>query len=319
MQIYYALFDQATDVGNGNYWTWVNGELSHELLTRFYNEFAVKHLAPEPNKLGKNVFWGGVVHLAAEELETCGWVVLYREFDGGYDRQNRPNRFVILTAWIRTNELFEGIEPIFTNEVFDYIANHSKELPVPPPKISSSSSELKMRSVFKKFMPYVNPYWDSHLQIENKPSGLDMLESDAFVQELDERFKEERQEKKRIKEELNEKLHIAEELMQTKEVVWEAEKEKLSTELKVQKVVISNHEAEIKSLRRRTTESRWQLLAGGALAGTAVLLLIVAALFCTGNIKFDGMMANFGSDVKTFFSKKIKNIKIPNTDIQNAE
>jgi hypothetical protein len=319
MQIYYALFDQATDVGNGNYWTWVNNKLSHELLTRFYNEFAVKHLAPEPNKLDKNDFWGGVVHLAAEGLETCGWVVLYREFDGGYDRQNRPNRFVILTAWIRTNEMFEGIEPIFTNEVFDYIANHSKELPVPPPETLPNSSESKMQSAFEKFMPFVNPYWDSHLQIENKPSGLDTLESDAFVKELDERFKEERQEKKRTINELNQKIRWNEELIRVKEATWETDKEILSTHLSEQKTIIDNHEAEIKSLKRRTTESRWQLLAGGAVIGAAILLLIATVLLCTGNIRFDGMIANFGSNVKTFFSKKIKNTNTQNTDTKKTE
>ncbi|MDR3183517.1 MAG: hypothetical protein LBT89_11485 [Planctomycetaceae bacterium] len=271
MQIHYALFDQATDTGNGNYWTWADGELPHKLLSRFYNEFAVKHLAPEPNKLGGGL-WGGIVHLAAESQEQCGWLVLYREFDGGRDRQNRPDRFVILTAWIRADNAYESIVPVFNNETFQYVSTHCQELPVPKPAaLLEETGSTPMRSAFEKFVPFVNPRWDSHLQIEDKPSGMDTTESDAFTQEMSERFKAERADKKRIEDQCSVKLRQADELMQAKEREWEKQKGHLNSK-------INDKDAEIKNLRRRTTESRWQLLTGGAVIGVVISLLLAAVL-----------------------------------------
>ncbi|GHT44727.1 hypothetical protein FACS189454_02900 [Planctomycetales bacterium] len=288
MQIHYALFDQATDVGGGNYWTWVDDALPHELLSRFYKEFAVKHLAPEPNKLGSEL-WGGIVHLAAESMEKCGWLVLYREFDGGHDRQNRPNRFVILTAWIRINEVFENLEPVFNNETFLYVSAHSKELPVPPPaSLSEETGEVAIRSALEKFVPFVNPRWDSHLQIENKPSGMDTTETDAFAQELDERFKEERAEKKRMENDLNGKLRQADALMQAKENEWKKAEESLRARLSSLQETIRSKNIEIGNLEKRTTESRWQLLTGGVIVGLILSLIVAIVLLCTGNMKFGG-------------------------------
>jgi hypothetical protein len=302
MQIHYALFDQATDVGGGNYWTWADGELPHELLSRFYKEFAVKHLAPEPNNLGSGI-WGGIVHLAAESMEKCGWLVLYREFDGGHDRQNRPNRFVILTAWIRTDEVYENLEPVFNNKTFLHVSANSKELPVPPPaSLSEETGKATMRSAFEKFVPFVNPCWDSHLQIENKPSGMDTTESDAFAQELNERFKEERAEKKRFENEFNGKLRQADALMQAKENEWKKAEEKLHSKLSSLQETIKDKNAEIKNLEKRTTESRWQLLAGGAFIGLLVSLVLAAILLCTGNMKFDGWVGNALNKVTQYIS-----------------
>jgi hypothetical protein len=292
MQIHYALFDQATDIGGGNYWTWADGALPHELLSRFYKEFAVKHLAPEPNKLGSEL-WGGIVHLAAESMEKCGWLVLYREFDGGHDRQNRPNRFVILTAWIRTDGVFENLEPLFNNETFQYVSAHSKELPVPPPALlSEETGETPMRSALEKFVPFVNPHWDSHLQIENNPSGMDTTESDAFTQELNERFKEERAEKKRMEDDLNGKLRQADALMQARENEWRNAEEKLHTKLSSLQETIKDKYVEIKNLEKRTIDSRWQPFLCGVFVGLLVSLVLAIVLLCTGDMKFNGWLGN---------------------------
>jgi hypothetical protein len=309
MKIYYALFDQATDMGGGNYWTWADKELPHELLTRFYNNFAVKHLAPEPNKLGDEL-WGGIVHLAAESLEKCGWLVLYREFDGGHDRQNRPSRFVILTAWIRNNEVYENLVPVFNNETFQYISAHSKELPVPPPAVlSENTGETIMRSAFERFMPFVNPYWDSHLQVENKPTGMDTTESDAFTQELGERFKAERLENKRIKNELNGKLQWAEELLHTKELEWKKQKEILNSISNEQSAIIKEKDTEIKDLRKRTIDSHWGLLAGGAVVGVTLSLVLAIVLFSTGDMKLGGGW--FGKSFQKILpSKKVERVVV---------
>ncbi|MDR2755009.1 MAG: hypothetical protein LBC20_04825 [Planctomycetaceae bacterium] len=286
MKIRYALFDQATDMGGGNYWTWADKELSHKLLTRFYNEFAVKHLVPEPNKLGDEL-WGGVIHLAAESMEKCGWLILYREFDGGHDQQNRPNRFVILTAWIRTNEVYENLEPIFHNETFQYISANSKKLPIPSPALlSEETGETVMRLAFEKFVPFINPSWDSHLQIENKPSGMDTTESDAFTQELNERFKSERQDKKRIQDELNAKLQQADKLMSAMEQEWKNKEEKLKITINNQNDEIKNKNVEIKSLKKRAN-SLWELLLGGAFIGVMLFVVLVGALLLTGDLKLN--------------------------------
>ncbi|MDR3197724.1 MAG: hypothetical protein LBU34_07625 [Planctomycetaceae bacterium] len=309
MQIHYALFDQATDMGGGNYWTWADKELPHELLTRFYNDFAVKHLAPEPNKLGGEL-WGGVVHLAAESMEKCGWLVLYREFDGGHDRQNRPNRFVLLTAWIRAGEVYKNLVPVFNNETFQYVSAHSRELPVPlpPPELPENTGETIMRSAFEKFVPFATPCWDSHLQIENKPTGMDTTESDAFTQELGERFKAERLEKKRIKEELNGKLQQTEELMRIKELEWKNEKAKFNSVLNEKLTIIKSKDTEIRDLKKMTTDSRWQLLLGGAITGVMLLFVLAGVLFLTGdmNMKFDGWLGK--SFQKILPSKKVERV-----------
>ncbi|MDR1485078.1 MAG: hypothetical protein LBT09_09670 [Planctomycetaceae bacterium] len=299
MQIHYALFDQAMDMGGGNYWTWSEAGLSHELLTRFYKDFAARHLAPEPNKLGEGI-WGGVIHIAAESMEKCGWLVLYREFDGGHDRQNRPNRFVILTAWIRVNELYENVVPVFSNAIFRHVSAHSKELPVPlpPQELLEETGKATMRTTFEKFVPFVNPYWDSHLQIENKPSGMDTTESDAFTRELDERFKTERLENKRIKDELMGKLHWTEELMRTKELEWELDKDKLILTLNESLATIKSKEAAIKDLQKLTTASHWQLSLLGGICGFVIAILVSIVLLCSGDVRLNSE----GGIVKTIKS-----------------
>ena len=279
MRIHYALFDPATDTGGGNYWTWADKALSKQLLSRFYSEFVSQHLAPEPNKLGR-VLWGGIVHLAAESPEKCGWLVLYREFDGGCDRQSRPNRFVILTAWIHADNVYESIVPIFNNKTFQYVSQRSRELPVsPPPSFSNSTDETQMWPEFKKFAPFVNPRWDSHLQIEDKPSGMDVTESESFTRELEERFKEEREDK-RIK------LQLAKEQMCAKEESWKKQKDTLSSQIANHKETIRDKNSEINRLKTAATVSHWLLLLGGSFCGAFLMVVLPAAVRYIKSINF---------------------------------
>ncbi|MDR2441289.1 MAG: hypothetical protein LBE12_18155 [Planctomycetaceae bacterium] len=126
MQLYYALYDPATPQ-DGTYWTWFAGILQKETLHNFYNDIAVKQLPPEPNKLEPSDIWGGIVRYR-------NWTVLYRYYNGGYDSKGRPGRYVILTAWIPTDETAQiDLAPIFDNNTFKGIAENSQKLPVPEP------------------------------------------------------------------------------------------------------------------------------------------------------------------------------------------
>ena len=95
MQLYYALYDPSVST-DGNYWTWSASEI-RDLLNRFYNDVATKHLPPEPNKLQDDNLWGGLVRLP-------DWTVIYRYFNGGWDNKGRPGRYVLLTAWVPSIE-----------------------------------------------------------------------------------------------------------------------------------------------------------------------------------------------------------------------
>ncbi|GHT46317.1 hypothetical protein FACS189454_07270 [Planctomycetales bacterium] len=157
MRIYYALYDPSTDAGRGNYWTWRDEKLPLELLNNFYNNIAAKHLPPAPNKLMADELWGGMAVIGTQERNVDAlhseWTVLYRCFNGGHDRQDRPGRYVILTAWIETNKPV-GVDllPILLNRTFQEIAAVSQKLPVPQPNALAetyigNATEKKMFSL----------------------------------------------------------------------------------------------------------------------------------------------------------------------------
>ena len=125
MRLHYALFDQSVFV-DGDYWTWASPEV-RPLLSRFHGDVAVKHLPPRPNDLQGDDLWGGLARLA-------GWTVAYRYLNGGWDKQGRPGRAVLLTAWAPAGEA-QGLDllPVFTNETFRHVAENAKAIPVPPP------------------------------------------------------------------------------------------------------------------------------------------------------------------------------------------
>ena len=125
MKLHYALFDQSVPI-DGDYWTWAASE-PRALLNRFYGDVAVKHLPPKPNDLQDGDLWGGIVRLT-------DWTVVYRYLNGGWDKQGRPGRCVLMTAWIAADDA-QGFDlmPIFTNGTFRHVAENAKSIPVPPP------------------------------------------------------------------------------------------------------------------------------------------------------------------------------------------
>ena len=185
MKIHYALYDKATDVGGAKYWTWFEPPLTYELLKRFYDDFVVQNL-PDLSKadFAKFPFSGGIVHIAdTDSTQKNGWIVLYRSFYGG-ERDRGRHGIVILTAWIRANETFEGLLPIFTSETFKFVEQHCKERPVPTPAALTEKTDgnlpEKWQKGLEKFAPYITPRFDSHLTIMDNPTGLKYEQSSAF-------------------------------------------------------------------------------------------------------------------------------------------
>ena len=133
MQIYYALCDPSYNTGGGNYWTWHASPLPLETLQKFYRDVAVKHLLADPFDLANPRFWD---NFAPKTVRYGDWTVIYCFFSGGKDGSNRPGRYIILTAWIKTAETEDvDLSPIQTNGVFRSVLKNAKVLPVPPPKM----------------------------------------------------------------------------------------------------------------------------------------------------------------------------------------
>jgi hypothetical protein len=130
MKIHYALYDSANSVSGGHYWNWFGDTLSLDDLRQFF-DIAGKHRPDNTNDLQPYDLWGGIVRLKE-------WTVLYRVLDGGRDGKDRPGRYVLLSAWIRS-KVTEGVNlfPVFDRPTFQTIANTAKQLPVPPPEVLS--------------------------------------------------------------------------------------------------------------------------------------------------------------------------------------
>jgi FtsZ-binding cell division protein ZapB len=103
-KLHYALHDQSHDNdGNGFHWTWFDEKcVSREMLEKFYSDFGKEHWPVPQDKsksdsreLKPDDIWGGIVQFDHD------WIVIYRYYNGGKDKQNRPNRFVLLTAWLK--------------------------------------------------------------------------------------------------------------------------------------------------------------------------------------------------------------------------
>ena len=135
-KIHYALFDQAHDIENGFYWTWFSKSLSPDTLKKFYNEVAKKDLPKEPNQLISDNICGKIVSFDK-------WKIVYRFYNGGNDKHNRPDRFVLLTAWlekISPSDTTQGnCEPdfnrVFHLPIFEKLSEleFAKQIPIPPP------------------------------------------------------------------------------------------------------------------------------------------------------------------------------------------
>ena len=134
MQIHYALYDPSHNTGGGNYWTWYAETLPLEMLQMFCRDVAVKHLQENSFDMANPNFWD---NFAPTIVRYRDWTVIYRFYSGGKDKSNRPGRYIILTAWIKTEEtegvdLKKDVDAVYA--VFHSVGKSAKELPVPLPK-----------------------------------------------------------------------------------------------------------------------------------------------------------------------------------------
>ncbi len=134
LQINYALYDPAFS-GLSGYWTWFPPELPQNVREVFYYEIACRHRPESPNSLKPTDLWGGMVRLDGT------WTVVYRFLNGGYDLRGRPERSVIVTAWIHSTEAERiDLTALFDCPVFLSVqAAAPTACPVPQPQQLSES------------------------------------------------------------------------------------------------------------------------------------------------------------------------------------
>jgi hypothetical protein len=137
------------------------------------------------------------------------WTILYRFFDGGKDNGGRPNRNVMLTAWIPTQDLVNrniDLLPIFHNKTFHWVQEHSKTIGIDRPfALSETIRSLEplgeINATYKDFFfNLTDKDNDYNLFINNEQFTLEKKPS-AFFEEK-KRKKEEEERHKKEEEEL---------------------------------------------------------------------------------------------------------------------
>lgn len=98
MKVYYALYDQSYD-NNAQYWTWFPEEITQKMRDAIASKAGAFQMRPKhPNQLAESDIVGGIINYQDQ------WCVVYRFFNGGNDPQGRPDRCVLATAWVRTED-----------------------------------------------------------------------------------------------------------------------------------------------------------------------------------------------------------------------
>ena len=137
MKVYYALYDQSYD-NNAQYWTWFPEEIAQPMRDAIASKSGAFQMRPKhPNRLETPDVVGGIINCEDQ------WCVVYRFFNGGNDPQGRPDRCVLATAWVKTEEaqgqnLYDLLFcPVFQNVQKDALLH----CPVPAPeKLSENYS-----------------------------------------------------------------------------------------------------------------------------------------------------------------------------------
>jgi hypothetical protein len=123
MQIHYALYERLT---GGYGWSWHSNELPKPLRNDFFHRITLPN---DSNTIELDDLRGGIYRFDK-------WTILYRFFNGGKDEGGRPNRIVMLTAWISTQDLVDrnvDLLQIFHNKTFQWVQEHSKTVGIDRP------------------------------------------------------------------------------------------------------------------------------------------------------------------------------------------
>jgi hypothetical protein len=237
MQLRYALYER-TQAGYG--WTWRAESLSDALLDDFRYRIAVpddsNSIRPEQLRGGICRF-DGVMDGAVQEH-----VVLYRFFDGGSDA-GRPNRVVMLTAWIMPDQVVKlpsryGVTAILRNQVFEYVSNNARAVGITPPpfcptlsaseEIPASATRRMPASALMEFMDsgLVDPDNNYYVTIRDNEYSLQRKPSASFGRKEKERQAYENQrlaaERARVEQEATSRKAVAKEQERERQVAARA-------------------------------------------------------------------------------------------------
>lgn len=130
MKVYYALYDQSYD-NNAQYWTWFPEEITQQMRDAIASKSGAFQMRPKhPNRLETPDVVGGIINYKDQ------WCVVYRFFNGGNDPQGRPDRCVLATAWVKTEEAQgQNLYNLLFCPVFQYVQKEAlTQCPVPAPK-----------------------------------------------------------------------------------------------------------------------------------------------------------------------------------------
>ena len=105
-ELFFAAYDPAIRSIDGRYWVWSSPRISTGLLDDAHKSVTRNDLCETPNSLDAEDLWGGCVGLSQQ------WCVFYRYYNGGRDLVGRPERAVILFAFVNRKDalLCDGIQ-----------------------------------------------------------------------------------------------------------------------------------------------------------------------------------------------------------------
>jgi hypothetical protein len=94
-----AAYDLGYRSSGGNYWVWHHASLSAATLSKAYDAVREAGLPDKPNEWPPGFLKGGFGRLDED------WFLVHRCYNGGYDGHGRPQRWVLLCAFLRADEL----------------------------------------------------------------------------------------------------------------------------------------------------------------------------------------------------------------------
>ena len=149
MKIHLALYDPSYIGVERNYWTWRSSSIPERILGAIYYDCLIKQKPERPENITGSDLFGGALLLQ-------DWVVIYRFYNGGRDTHGRPGRYVILTGWIKRDEVeYSTPSNVFSSEIFEMLASVPPPCPTPAPDsldVDISCNPIKRHSASIKLV-----------------------------------------------------------------------------------------------------------------------------------------------------------------------